>query len=380
MMPPAPPPGTLIEIDSGRSIGPTTEMLAVAESLAALESPTVETVAVFATGAVTAELLTATIIGIVAAEAPAAIGPGFVHVTSCEAAPQVQPAALAEIKVNCGGSVSVMVIAPVVSPLPRLFTAKLKAPSVPAPNLPLGLSLIVRSGAKVTESVAELLAVLLSPNEATVAVLAIAPEADELIATRRGIVAAAAPGFIGPGLVQVTACPTAPQLHPAATAEMKVNCAGNVSVTVIAPPLGPAVDPLATLLTDMLKVPLPPSASVPLWLSAIRRSGMLMVAESLPEIAEAIPPPDTLTWFVCGDDAFAATFTATVIPGYVAPFASVSLRSQVFAPPLPGHVQPLPDMDTRVSPDATVSVTVTFALVAPAEGPLFTEMVFVAPC
>src|SRR5215472_1237237 len=137
MMPPAPAPVTLIEIDSGRSACPTTEMLAVAESLAAFESAKVETVAVFATRAVGAVPLTATIIGIVAAEAPAAIGPGFVQVTSCEAAPHVQPTALADTKVNCGGSVSVMVIAPVVSPLPTLLTVKVRAPSVPAPKSPL---------------------------------------------------------------------------------------------------------------------------------------------------------------------------------------------------------------------------------------------------
>ena len=51
---------------------------------------------------------------------------------------------------------------------------------------------------------------------------------------------------------------------------------------------------------------------------------------------------------------------------------NVSLRSQVFAPAVPGQVQPVPDMEARVSPDGTVSVTVTFALVAPAEPPLLT--------
>jgi hypothetical protein len=37
-------------------------------------------------------------------------------------------------------------------------------------------------------------------------------------------------------------------------------------------------------------------------------------------------------------------------------------------------------METSVSPDGTVSVTVTFEPVAPAEAPLLTVTVYVAPC
>jgi hypothetical protein len=37
-------------------------------------------------------------------------------------------------------------------------------------------------------------------------------------------------------------------------------------------------------------------------------------------------------------------------------------------------------MDTSVSPEGTASVTVTFAVVAPAEAPFFTVTVYVAPC
>jgi len=39
-----------------------------------------------------------------------------------------------------------------------------------------------------------------------------------------------------------------------------------------------------------------------------------MIVESL-EVAVADVPPDTITWFTCGEVAFAATFTVTVIAG-----------------------------------------------------------------
>ena len=66
------------------------------------------------------------------------------------------------------------------------------------------------------------MAALLSPKVATVAVLLIVPEADELIATTSGIVAAEAPEASGPGFVHVTTCPTAPQFQPEAVPEIKV--------------------------------------------------------------------------------------------------------------------------------------------------------------
>jgi len=74
-----------------------------------------------------------------------------------------------------------------------------------------------------------------------------------------------------------------------------VNCAGNVSVTVIVPPVGPAVAPAALLLTLISKVPLPPAVKAPLGVAVIARSGMLIVVGSLPDAADAMPPPDTAT-------------------------------------------------------------------------------------
>ena len=47
---------------------------------------------------------------------------------------------------------------------------------------------------------------------------------------------------------------------------------------------------------------------------------------------------------------------------------------------VPGQVHPAPDIDTRVKPDGTVSVTVTVPLVDPALAPLETVTLYVAFC
>jgi len=39
-----------------------------------------------------------------------------------------------------------------------------------------------------------------------------------------------------------------------------------------------------------------------------------MMVESL-EVALGDPPPETVTWFTCGEVAFASTFTVTVMAG-----------------------------------------------------------------
>ena len=43
--------------------------------------------------------------------------------------------------------------------------------------------------------------------------------------------------------------------------------------------------------------------------------GMLIVVESLVDAADAVPPPDTLTWFTWGEVAVGDTFTVTVSAG-----------------------------------------------------------------
>src|SRR5260370_1204854 len=78
------------------------------------------------------------------------------------------------------------------------------------------------------------------------------------------------------------------------------------------------------------------------------------VATAFPE-----PPPDTLTWLTCGELALEATFTFTVIAGKLAPAFRASLRVQLLAV----QVQPVPAMDTSVSPAGGASVTVTAPLV-----------------
>jgi hypothetical protein len=43
--------------------------------------------------------------------------------------------------------------------------------------------------------------------------------------------------------------------------------------------------------------------------------GVLIVVESMAEAEPVMPPPDTLTWFTCGEVAVADTFTVTVSAG-----------------------------------------------------------------
>ena len=46
---------------------------------------------------------------------------------------------------------------------------------------------------------------------------------------------------------------------------------------------------------------------------------------------------------------------------------------------VPGHVHPLPAIDTRVIPDGTVSVTITGPLVGPAPAVFDTTTLYIAP-
>jgi hypothetical protein len=48
--------------------------------------------------------------------------------------------------------------------------------------------------------------------------------------------------------------------------------------------------------------------------ASLRDKLALIVVESVP-LAVADPPPDTLTWFTCGEAALAPTLTVTVIAG-----------------------------------------------------------------
>src|SRR5215471_2779826 len=90
------------------------------ELFAPFASPVVETVAVLITlGTAAAATLT---VNVIALGAFTASGPLFVHVTTCRAAPQVQPVPVPDTKPSPVGSVSLTVITPVVGVLPTLVT------------------------------------------------------------------------------------------------------------------------------------------------------------------------------------------------------------------------------------------------------------------
>jgi hypothetical protein len=101
----------------------------------------------------------------------------------------------------------------------------------------------------------------------------------------------------------------------------------------------------------------------------------MMVVESCAFTVPAAPP-DTLTMFTCGDVAFEATLTVTVMDGQLWPAASESL---LVATGPPGKDQPEPVMDANVSPAGSVSATVTFPPVA-AFPTFVTVIVYVAFC
>src|SRR5258708_35973235 len=87
---------------------------------------------------------------------------------------------------------------------------------------------------------------------------------------------------------------------------------------------------------------------------------VMMVGSTALEFPE--PPPDTLTWFTCGEAAFEETFTLTAIGGKLAPGLKTSLREHW----LTEHAHPLPTMATRANPAGRLSGTVTHPLKGPA--------------
>jgi hypothetical protein len=101
----------------------------------AIVEPVVAAVAVFAmvAGAVGA---TAVVSVIFPAAADAAIGPGFVQVTTDAAAAHVQFVPVPETNVRPVGNVSVTVMAAVVASVPVLLTARVNAPFCPAAKFP----------------------------------------------------------------------------------------------------------------------------------------------------------------------------------------------------------------------------------------------------
>src|ERR1700691_1997803 len=96
---------------------------------------------------------------------------------------------------------------------------------------------------------------------------------------------------------------------------------------------------------------------------AVLPTGGMMVVRSL-AVAGSEMALVTVAWLVTVGRALSATFTVTVIAGYLDPAASALLCVQVLPP---GQVHPVPAIDTSVSPEGAVSITVTtFVPVEPA--------------
>src|SRR5271163_188409 len=176
-------------------------------------------------------------------DAPAAIGPAFVHVTTCPTAAQVHPAPATDVYERPAGSVSTIVIAAVVAADPTLLTPIVYVPGCPTVKLAGVVAPTARSTTPLTvvgASVALLFAGLLSPGVDTDAVLVtvgIAAAATPTVS----VTVLCAPAAIGPASVQLTAWPVAVQVHPAPATLVYESPAGSVSAIVIAPVV--AADP-----------------------------------------------------------------------------------------------------------------------------------------
>jgi hypothetical protein len=108
---------------------------------------------------------------------------------------------------------------------------------------------------------------------------------------------------------------TTGQSQPFPLAQADASPTGVVSVTVTVPLVAPAAFAAFDTVT-VYPARFCPTEKSPVWvmvmLSAVGNE--MIVVGSLP-FADAEPAPETLTWFVSGEAAFAATFTVVVIAG-----------------------------------------------------------------
>ena len=112
-------------------------------------------------------------------------------------------------------------------------------------NVPVcDLLTLTSTRSTVVGSLAVLLTALMSPFVATRATL-VRPGAAAGATLTVSVITLLAAGASAAGLVHVTACATAPHVHPAPLAEIKPRPAGSVSATVITP----VVAPVPTLVT-----------------------------------------------------------------------------------------------------------------------------------
>jgi hypothetical protein len=151
---------------------------------------------------------TATVSVMFCAAPDAPIDDASVQVTSGGALVQVQLDPVAETNVSPVGRLSVTVVAPAVKVLPVLLTAIVNTPFCPGVKFPEWLFVIAIFGAgggfTVIVSVEVLFEPVVSPGDATVAVLLKLPVTVEATATVIARVGAVPPPEIGPGFVQVT--------------------------------------------------------------------------------------------------------------------------------------------------------------------------------
>jgi len=95
-------------------------------------------------------------------------------------------------------------------------------------------------------------------------------------------------------------------------------------------------------------------------------------------VTAGAPPPDTVAELTGGDVALIATFTVTVIVGYLAPAAKTLSLVQVSVARVQFQFVP-PPMAVAVRAAGKVSTTVTVPLVGPAVALLLTTNEYVAP-
>lgn len=130
--------GVSVGVRVGVAAGPVPPEMSVkseAVSFAGLRSPAVETMALLLTDDA-AVVLTLTVRVILLAGDVGVSGPGFVQVTLCLTAEQLQPVPVAETKLRPAGNVSVTVITPVVRPAPTFETSNMYTPVLPALKAP----------------------------------------------------------------------------------------------------------------------------------------------------------------------------------------------------------------------------------------------------
>jgi hypothetical protein len=122
----------------------------------------------------------------------------------------------------------------------------------------------------------------------------------------------------------------------------------------------PVIVTVLALLTAQLRVEAPPGdIVVGFAVNETIVGGALwgvMVVGSLETTEPVVPPPLAVATLVNDEGALAATFTVTVIGGWLWPAGKLSPRLQPFSEPV-AQSQPDPTMDTTVIPEGGVSNT-----------------------